>query len=339
MFNKKKKNFIYAAVDIGTYSIKILEIVADQGIHTLTKFHIERSEEKIDKKNIQKQVFHALEKVQLATKDVYISLSGPNAIVRFIHMPTMNEEALQKSLAFEADKYMPFSVDDVYINSTILQKKSIDNDKMSVLFAAAKKEVIDQRLQIMKDFGLNVALVDIDAFAIFNAFLLSGVEIKKDESYAILNIGNMYTNTIIGKGETPFFCRDIQIGGDYIVKEALLKSELTYEQLFKKDVDNDKIKEDALRMPVLKLLDEIRLSFGYYENQYGVSVDNVFVSGGFSLFPGILEVLQDALGVSIQKWDPMARFHIGPEIDEAALDKARSSLSVASGLFSRTDIL
>ncbi|MDD4202038.1 MAG: type IV pilus assembly protein PilM [Candidatus Omnitrophica bacterium] len=339
MFNKKKNNFIYAAIDIGTYSIKILEAVADQGTYTLTKFHIETPSEKIDKKNIQKVVFQALEKANLSAKDIFISLSGQSAVVRFIHMPQMTEEALKQSLAFEADKHMPFAIDDVYINSCILQKKSIDKDKMSVLFAAAKKEVVDQRIQMFKDFGYNVALIDIDAFAVFNAFIMSEPKINKDESFAILNFGSTYTNTVIGSGKIPFFCRDIQIGGEYIIKEAMVKSGLTYEQLISQSKDNEQIKEESLRMPIIQLLDEIRLSFGYYENQYGATVDNVFVTGGFSSFPGILEVLQDALGVNVLRWDPVETFNIGPEIDEEKILNARNSLAVAVGLLSRTDII
>ena len=70
-----------------------------------------------------------------------------------------------------------------------------------------------------------------------------------------------------------------------------------------------------------------------------MGVDNVFVTGGFSNFPGIIEVLQDALGINVIRWDPVDRFNIGPEIEEEKLNDFRNSLAVASGLLGRTDII
>ena len=84
------------------------------------------------------------------------------------------------------------------------------------------------------------------------------------------------------------------------------------------------------------LIDEIRLSFGYYENQHGRSVTRVFMSGGMSGDPKIKDYFETHLGIAPVTWDPLKNFILGESISKDVIEKHRLSLAVAAGLAVRT---
>jgi len=333
----KPRKHICAGIDIGSYSIKVLESVSDHSEKKLTKFACKRIPPDISEDSLTATLKEVIEKAGLSTKDVCISLSGPNAIVRFIDMPEMAPADLNNSLKYEADKYIPFGIDEVNIDSFILSDEKDGKGQMKVLLAAAKKELINQRLDLFRHLGFDVSLIDVDAFSAFNAFLAAEGTVENESNIAILNIGHRYTNIIIAKGATPFFTRDIQIGGQQVIKAVSAQISIPEDEIIKSDSPHaDKIKE-AVREGLSRLGEEIKLSFGYYENQTGHSVDKIYVSGGLAGLKGLSEYFEENIGVAPVVWDCLKGFSIEPGIDQGLLEKMRSSLAVTCGLLVRSE--
>ena len=141
-------------LDIGTRFIKACEVAFDANTRKLSKLNLTPIDLPVTVESTTKALKSALDALRPSVKEVNISLSAPSAIVRFIDMPKMKEDDLRKSLEFEAEKYIPFSVSEVIIDASIVEDVSSDKKQMKVLLAAAKKTAVDSALAVLKRVNL-----------------------------------------------------------------------------------------------------------------------------------------------------------------------------------------
>lgn len=333
-------------VDIGSYAIKAIECSVEKDARRLNRLAVQNISQAASDDELKDALKNIIEKNGISSKNVHISLSGPNITVRFVTMPKMSKEDLKKALAFEADKYIPFSIDEVDMDASILGDAPEEKNKMRVLLSAAKKDITRKRVELFKELGLNVKLVDIDAFCVFNAFTASSGPASGDKSIALLNLGHKYTNVIVFKENSPFFTRDVKAGGEESAAgdtagESEPKNETPPADAAEASKSPDsqaraEAGQSAVEKRVLNsLIDEIRLSFGYYENQFGKPIDEVYVSGGLAANQDFVKLFEEQVGVAPRAWDPLHGFIIDPGIAKEDMDKYRSSLAVACGLVVR----
>ncbi|MBL7155566.1 MAG: type IV pilus assembly protein PilM [Candidatus Omnitrophica bacterium] len=332
---RPSKKISRVGLDIGTRCIKIVEISSEASREKLVKFDSAEIEFPPTQTKAGKTLKALLERFRPSTKDINISLSAPSAIVRFIEMPKMKAEDLKNSLRFEAEKYIPFNINDVNIDALILESATGGKSQMRVLLAAAKKQDINSRIDMLKEIGFFVPVIDIDSFACFNAFCNSFESLDESKSTALLNIGYTQTNVVISRGDKPFFTRDILIGGKDVGK-AISK----ILQVDEKESDTlifdpkDKILQvfEATKPVLSDLANELRLSFGYYENQYGKGLNEIYVSGGVTRLEGILNYFEESFGMKPILWNPFSRIEIGPDVDPKSLQTIQSQFAVSCGL-------
>lgn len=334
---KTKKKDSCVALDIGTRLVKAIEVTSEGGAVKLVKLHCAEIALPTTEETTKTAIKSLLENFHPSLKDINISLSFPHAIVRFINMPKMKEEDLKKSLQFEAEKYIPFKVSEVVTDAAILGDLEEDKKQMRVVFAAVKRKAVDSRLAMLKAFGLSPPLIDIDSFACFNAFCNSSGDLDDSKSIALLNIGYTHTSLIISEGKNPFFSRDIQIGAKDMSKGISQKMQVKENESDKLIFDKDKGAEvyEAAKTALSALIDELRLSFGYYENQHGKSISEIYVSGGAARLSGILKYFEEAFGVKTAPWDPFSKFEINLKTGANALEAIRSQFAVCAGLVLR----
>ena len=72
-----------------------------------------------------------------------ISISGYSVIVKKINLSVMDEEELASHIQAEAEQYIPFDIDDVYMDFQDLKTNTEDDDRTDVMLVAAKKEVVE----------------------------------------------------------------------------------------------------------------------------------------------------------------------------------------------------
>lgn len=335
MPKKKDTRRNYICVDVGSYCIKAIEIQAEEGVYTLTNFAVRTIPASGSQENLSSELKATLAESNFISKDVHIALSGPDVTVRFINMPEMKEADLKNSLKYEADKYIPYGIDEVVMDSCILGKVQEEKSQIRALLAAAKKDVVNTRIEIFKQLGYNIRLIDVDSFAMFNAFLSSQKDLDKEKSIALLNLGHRFTNVVVLQGNSPYFTRDIQIAGEEITKtlsKQLNMDDAQVEGLKCEPLDKGGEAQNIIKGILNNLIDEIRLSFGYYENQYGKSIDMVYLSGGLVALSGFVGYFGDNLGVTPQVWDALSNFTLDEKVDREKIDKVKSSLVVSCGL-------
>lgn len=272
---------------------------------------------------------------------VNLSVSGPATIIRYIRFPKINDNELKQTLQFETPKYIPFAVSEVNVGGHIL-KKDLPDNKMLILLAAAKKEVINHRLQLLEEVGLTANIIDLDSLALINAFNFNYFQDDnlKGKAVALLNIGALITNLNIIEDSIPLLSRDIYIAGNNFTQKISDMLELDFKSAEELKLNPDKERLDkvvaAIESVLSNLTNEIRTSFDYYESQGSSSVAKIYLSGGGSLFAGLKDMLAKQLGIEVEYWDPLRQISLTEHIDREKLKLFSKQLGVAVGLALRS---
>ena len=339
MFGRKKS---LLGLDIGSSSVKAVEMTrVGQGliISGMGKAEIESPEQLGD------AIMKAIREGGIKSKRCASAVSGRSVIHRQVPMMVIPDNELKQAMEYEADKYIPFDVTEVHLDAQRLRDMQAGDEEqaaagptaqMKVLLVAAKKNLIEEHVNLLQSVGLSPAVVDVDFLALGNAFELRNLSlgINDMEARALVDIGASKTDINIMRGNASYFQREIFMAGNDLT-EAIAKR-------FGEDPkDAEKMKRDPggafesmqdAMLPVLEDIgSEIRLSFDYHENQYDQEVKEVYISGGTVLFPGIDNMLAQIFNLPIKAWDPTE----GLEFHGSGSGTPNSDMAIAMGLASR----
>ena len=341
MFRKAKS---LVGLDIGSSAVKAVELkaagrgyrVAAYGSEPLPPDSIVDGAI-IDGAAVADAVRRLFEARNIRTKDVAASLSGNAVIVKKITLPVMTEAELAESIYFEAEQYIPFDIQDVNLDYQVLDADP-GKGNMDVLLVAAKKEKIADYTGVIAQAGRNAAVVDVDAFALQNAYEANyGVE--PGAVIVLLNAGASATNINIVTGEQSVFTRDVSMGGNAYTEALQRELGLGIEAAdqLKRGVPADGIPFDDAR-PVLRAVTEnvmleIQKTFDFYKGTAASDrVDRIVVSGGASRAEGFLEMLAERFEAPVDLFDPFKRITFdGKKLGAEAADVAPTA-AVAVGL-------
>lgn len=331
MFAKKINKTI--GLDIGNHSVKLSEISENQGKYQLSAFGIEQLANDSREAKVE-AIKKLVQESGVTTNKVNISVCGPSVIVRYILIPQMTKAQLDSAIKFEAEKYIPFNIEDVILNAPVLEDKR-DDGKIRVLVVAAKKTLIDDYMKLLQECALEPQLIDVDSFALINAFLLNYPGQESGGVVALLHIGANFTSINILKNKVSHFMRDITLGGSELTKAMAEKLNLELAEAEKLKADPKGREEEIFSLinPSLNnLLGEISLSFSYYEDQLELGIDKLFLSGGTAKLKGLEQFLSSNLGMDVVTWDPTVKLEIKPSLDQQKLKSCLSMLTVSIGL-------
>jgi type IV pilus assembly protein PilM len=328
--DKFAKESLSIGIDAGTATAKLIKLRSFKNDLELAGFDTGPSSLNLTSILKEYSRAHAVRKANL-------SLSGPATIIRYVSFPKMKDSELRQALKFEAEKHIPFAIQEVHIDGAIL-KDTLPDNKMLVLLAAAKKEAMNQRLKAAEEAGIKVSLVSIDSIALINAFVFNynGDPALKGKTVALLNIGSSFSNLDIVEDGIPRFSRDFQIAGNNFTQKIADTCAIDFKpaELLKLNPDQERSEKvtAAVEAVLSNLAAEVRLSFDYYESQNASSITKIFLSGAGSLFPGLKGMLAELLGIEADHWDPLKKIKISAGLDEAKIRANVAQLPVAVGL-------
>lgn len=337
MFNKffeKKfsKPEISVGLDIGSYSVKAVEIKKDKDLCILKGVGFSQVNGS-EPKDFSNAIKKACDEARISTKKVNASVFSQGTIIRYLLLPLMNPEELGRAMNFEIERYIPFGKEEVASDYQILRE---DNTKknLQILLVATKKKVIEERVKIIQDAGLDPQVITIDSLVLKNVFGLNYPE-KKETTVGLLNLGSKITNINIVRDNFSYFMRDIQLGGEsitHLIKEKLDIQDLEAELL----KQNPKEREEEIFKsiePILgNLLNEIYLSFDYYESEFGMAVDEVYLSGGTARLKMLEHFLSENLGREVHSLELIKNISPDHSISQERLQNLSADLIVATGL-------
>ena len=318
-------------IDIGTSTVKAVGM-AEIGAHLeINSWAVEC----IEAEDVKGALARLLARIPFADKVPVAAVSGKGTLIRYIDMPRMPLEDLRKSFAYDLDKYFPFDPQSIYTDCFILDGKSREK-RMPVLVSAVKKDIIDGRLKLFKEVGIEISHITINSIATANAFERLGLAMAQTtQAKAILDIGGSVSNLLIIKDRIPRFTRDIFVGSNEMTKQianTLGIDVAQAEQLKSSPGNRGNEVMDACDAAVGNLVSEIRLSLDYFMTEKNIQVDEFFLLGGGALFKGIEGVFEKNLGIPVKKWDPLTDVRLSAPVSSSDIRRFSSQLGVAVGL-------
>jgi len=276
------------------------------------------------------------------TKRVATAVSGKNVVFRYITMPEMSDDKLTQAVRLEADKYIPFDVEDVELGAQRLEVVPGDGglDEMQVLLIAAKKDVVGDHGRMLTELGLEPVAVGVDGFALGNAWELGdlsnpGLQ-EPGRTVALVDIGAVKTSINILRDNITCFAREVPIGGHDLTNAIARRVgvELAQAEDLKRDPgDQLAVVQEAIAQTLEDLGNEVNLSFDFFENQFDGEVQEVWLTGGSSLLPMLEESFEKIFEKRTKTWNPVEGLKVKADnVDVEALNQLSPQLAVAVGL-------
>lgn len=321
---------VIIGLDIGSRKVKVVEILKSGHSYSLVKFGMEEFDLDSDDKSKAAAIKNLFKRNKISIKEVNISVDGPSVAIRNIDLPKMKREEVKKAIKFEAEKYIPYNIKEVFLDCQILKE---ENNNMVVLLVAAKKELVDEKIKMVQLAGLNPWIVDVDSFALINAFNLNYPEEKNIT--ALINIGYLNTSVNILKEGLLIFTRNIALGDNRITK--MLGEKLNIKAKEAEEIKRDPKEKKDLLLEVFntvfkELSNEIKSSFDYYESQYEEGIAKIYISGGPAKARETKDFLSRDLEIDIKLWEFLKNISLSSNLSKERLSDASCFLPVALGL-------
>lgn len=342
LFGKKDH---LVGLDIGSRTIKVGEISKSASGHVLTKFGALDIAPGIIEEDGVKNPEGAADAIRQLFKlynvkeqNIAISVGGYSVIVKKINVQTMSEEQLQDTIHLEAEQYIPFDINDVNLDFQILGGSERNPNQMSVLLVAAKKEMINDYLNVLELAGLNPCIIDVDAFALQNIY---EVNYENDEDcVALIDIGANKTSLNILKSTTSVFMRDVSLGCSQINHKIVSQVDCTLEEAeeLKHSESQDRIPaedmDEIISSVVSDWTTEIRRALDFFYSTYpDDQIKRILLSGGGANIAEFRKLLATQTSTEVSVINPFEKFSIDENrLDTAYLNKMAPQAAICMGL-------
>ena len=347
MIWSKKKDVI--GLDIGCSSIKLVELKEAKNGYRLQNLALSPLPSEaivdgaiMDSVTIIDTIRDVISTSKTKTKDVVTSVSGHSVIVKKISLPFMTEAELEESIQWEAERYIPFDINDVNIDFQIFGSSPENPEVMDVVLVAAKKDIINDYVSVIIEAGLNPVVIDIDSFALENMLAIN-YDIEKEETLAIANVGASITNMNIIKNNISAFTRDIFKGGNQITEEIQRQLHIDHEEAekikvgTKVDFSSQPIIQNVLKTASESLAIEIGNSLDFFQSTTTYEkISKLYLGGGGSKIKDFDIILQQQIGVPVEVVNPFKKIdYSGKNFDLEYLREIGPIMAVGVGLASR----
>jgi type IV pilus assembly protein PilM len=282
-----------------------------------------------------------LDSLRLRRAKVATALSGHSVIVKRLSLPSMSQAELAEAIPWEAEQYIPFDLSEVQLDYQVINAETTKS-ALDVLLVAAKRDRIDDRAGIIAQTGRKPVVLDIEAFALANAYRMNYPE-RTDALSALVHVGRSVTIVCLLEHGQPAFTRDIAIGGQVHVDAVLRElgptgvDELAARRIihgqFPNDVSPDQVAA-VLREASAQLVQEVRKTVDFYRATAPVEkLSRIVVSGGAYQAVGLVDLFASEFGAPVDVFDPFRR--VGRSNRAGAAEAAGPAYAVAVGLAMR----
>lgn len=347
LLNRKKQA---VGLDIGSSTLKAAELrPVRKGGYELVSLGIEELAPEcivdgviISKIPVSDAINRIFAQQNIKNGRVTTSISGHSVIVKKISLPVQSEEDLAESIRWEAEQYIPFDIADVNLDYQVLGENT-STGNLDVLLVAVKKDKITDYTGVIKMAGKVPVLVDVDAFALQNAYEANYQPSGKN-TVALLDIGARTMTINIVSGTDFLFTRDVGIGGhqytEFLQKEFNLG--FSQAQALKHGEPVENIEASEARHVIDTVTEilclEIQKTFDFFKSTTSIDhIDQMIVSGGAAHTPGLIETLTEKFEIPTEKFNSFKRVTFDPKQFSSSMIAERSpDLAIAVGLALRS---
>ena len=207
---------LVVGVDIGSHAVKVCQLKrTDKAYSVVNIGSALLPEGAVDDGTLNEPevvgeaIADLFKNLKIKNKKVGFSISGYSVIVKKVNLAVMDDSTLEEHIMAEAEQYIPFDIEDVYLDFQDLKTSTDEIERTDVMLVAAKKDIVDDYLEMLENIGLQATIVDVDGFALENTYEYNT---PKSENVALVDIGGSKMNINIISSGMSVVARDIVVG-------------------------------------------------------------------------------------------------------------------------------
>lgn len=349
LFSKKKPAVL--GIDISSTAVKLIELSKSGKTYKVESYGVEPlPPNAVADKNIAdvdavgEVIKRVVKRSGAKSKLACAAVPGSAVITKIITMPAnLSDSEMESQIEVEADQHIPFPIEEVNMDFEVLGPTEDNPDSVDVLLAASRSENVDVRVAALELGGLVPEIMDVEPYAIENAFELVSHQViddGEDRVVAVVDIGaSITTINVLYNGKTIFTHEQI-FGGKQLTEEIQRRYGLSYEEagMAKRQggLPDNYIPEvlDPFKEAVGQQVSR-SLQLFYAGSEYG-EVDQILLAGGTSSIPGIDDLITETVGTATVVANPFANMSLAGRVKAQALSNDAPSLMIACGLAMRS---
>ncbi len=337
-------------VDISSTAVKLLQLGQVGSRYRVEHYAVEPlppnavvEKNIVEVEAVGEAIRRALSRSGARTKFAAAAVAGSAVITKVIPMPgDLSDEDMEAQIQVEANQYIPYPIEEVSLDFEVLGPIKDNPDMVNVLLAASRTENVDLRVAALDLGGLGTKVVDVEAFAMENAFRLIAdqLSVPKDALVAVVDVGATMTTLIVLKNQRTIYSREQVFGGKQLTDEVMRRYGLSYEEagLAKRQGGLPESYEVEVLEPFKEaMVQQIsRLLQFFFAGSEFSRVDQVVLAGGCAAIPGIADMVEENLGVPCVVANPLADMSLSGRVQAQSLAQDASALMIACGLALRS---
>jgi type IV pilus assembly protein PilM len=277
-------------------------------------------------------------------KQACVAVAGSSVMTKIIPMPaSLADSEMEEQILVEADQYVPYSLDEVNIDFEVQGINEDNPEMLDVLLAASRRENVADRVEALEKAGLKAKIVDVEAFAMENAFSLLGDQLPdsiEGKTIAIADIGaTMSTLNVLHNGRSVY-TREQGFGGRQLTEEIQRRYGLSYEEagLAKKHGGlPDNYISDVLEPFKRATVQQIARSLQFFvSSSANRGIDNIILAGGCASIPGLDKLVEKNLGIPAFVANPFINMALSNRVKPQSLSNDAPAMMTACGLALRS---
>lgn len=344
LFGSKKAPVI--GLDIGSSYVRALQLSESGSGYRIEHFAMEPLREGVvvdktvqDIEAISSAIDRAVKNSGTRSKACAIAVSGPAVFTKTIALPSNLAEAdVESQIQIEANQYVPYPLDEVSLDFDVLGPSARNPDLIDILLAASKSENVESRQDALEAAGLTAKVVDVEAFAIANAFELirQRDHLSKNEAVGVFDIGRDLTTLLVLRGGRVIYNREHPFGGHQLLEETMRRYDMTPEQasFFERAEEGpDDFETEVLEPFQLNIVHQVSRALQFFASSNDYSpISTIYLAGGTASLKGLAAMVQQELGLTTRVADPISGMDVAPSVAVSALKRNTPNLMVAMGL-------
>jgi type IV pilus assembly protein PilM len=344
------KTAALVGVDISSTAVKLLQLSQSGNRYRVEHYAIEPlppnavvEKNIVEVEAVGEAIRRALNRSGARTKTAAAAVAGSAVITKIIPMPAdLSEDDMEGQIQVEANQYIPYPIEEVSLDFEVLGPVKDNPEMVNVLLAASRTENVDLRVAALDLAGLEAKVIDVEAFAMENAFKLIAdqLAVPRDSLVAVVDVGATMTTLIVLRNQRTIYSREQVFGGKQLTDEIMRRYGLSYEEagLAKRQGGLPASYEEEVLDPFKEaMVQQInRLTQFFFAGSEYSKVDQVVLAGGCAVIPGVAEMVEEQLGVPCVVANPLANMTLSGRMQAQQLAQNAPALMIAAGLALRS---
>jgi type IV pilus assembly protein PilM len=350
LFGSKKK--LLVGLDIGSSCVKVCELQV-VGSGNNQRYRLQKlgmapvSHDAIvdgdimDSNAVANAIRQVLAEQKIKSRDVAISVAGQQVMVKKVTFPLMSPAELSESVRWEAESFFPAGqgLDSYALDYAVLEERPADGN-MDVVLVACRKDKLEAYFSCVAQAGAKPVVVDVDVFALQNAYEISWPNAAKDEVVALVNLGAGFTNLCMLVGNRSVFWRDMGWGGNRFTEKVMEDWGVSREgaELLKQGEATEGRTAEEIEPSLMAIsdsfADELGRTIDFFRSSFKVDrLDRILLAGGSVKIRNLVNVLSERLRVPVDFLNPFLKIELDTRsVDPAVVQNLGCAAAVAVGL-------